>query len=54
MKLDENIDLKLVKELSGILVIGNYYTDMVEKMSNDNDNIVMLIIHLMKVNMTQL
>ncbi|ALP91329.1 LacI family DNA-binding transcriptional regulator [Clostridium butyricum] len=40
VKLDENIDLKLVKELSGILVIGNYYTDMVEKMSNDNDNIV--------------
>ncbi|WP_394903101.1 LacI family DNA-binding transcriptional regulator [Clostridium butyricum] len=36
VKLDENIDLKLVKELSGILVIGNYYTDMVEKMSNDN------------------
>lgn len=31
VKLDENIDLKLVKELSGILVIGNYYTDMVEK-----------------------
>ncbi len=27
VKLDENIDLKLVKELSGILVIGNYYTD---------------------------
>lgn len=40
VKLDKNIDLKLVKELSGILVIGNYYTDMVEKMSNDNDNIV--------------
>ncbi|WP_455791268.1 LacI family DNA-binding transcriptional regulator [Clostridium butyricum] len=40
VKLDENIDLKLVKELRGILVIGNYYTDMVEKMSNDNDNIV--------------
>ena len=40
VKLDENTDLKLVKELSGILVIGNYYTDMVEKMSNDNDNIV--------------
>lgn len=40
VKLDENIDLKQVKELSGILVIGNYYTDMVEKMSNDNDNIV--------------
>lgn len=40
VKLDENIDLKLLKELSGILVIGNYYTDMVEKMSNDNDNIV--------------
>ena len=40
VKLDENIDLKLVKELSAILVIGNYYTDMVEKMSNDNDNIV--------------
>lgn len=40
VKLDENIDLKVVKELSGILVIGNYYTDMVEKMSHDNGNIV--------------
>lgn len=40
VKLDENIDLKVVKELSGILVIGNYYTDMVEKMSRDNGNIV--------------
>lgn len=40
IRLDENIDIKLVKDLSGIIVIGNYYTDMVEQMAEYNDNIV--------------
>lgn len=40
IKLDENMDLKIAKELIGIIVIGNYYSDMVERMADDNDNII--------------